>query len=132
MSITSPVRAPVHIVTPPVSSADGDWHSGTALSIRADEPVFAGHYPDFPIFPGVCLVECVHRSALATTPGGGRLDLAALQSARFLGPVYPGDDITISIDWRPVAGGWQCSAQVEGTGGKAAVVRLRYRLASNI
>lgn len=131
MTVTSPVLAPVHILMPP-TPFDGGWQSVTALSITADEPVFAGHYPDFPIFPGVCLVECVHRSALATAPGGGELDLAALRSARFLGPVYPGDEIVVRIHWRPVAGGWICAAEVDGTTVKAAVVRLEYRLASNI
>jgi len=130
-TVTSPVRGGVRILAPARPHATG-WRSDTTLSIAADEPVFAGHYPGFPIFPGVCLVECVHRSALVTAPGADELDLCALESARFLSPVYPGDAVTVGIEWSPVADGWRCVAEVGGPRGVAALVRLRYHRTSNV
>ena len=38
------------------------------VTVDPAEPVLAGHYPGFPIFPGVCLVEQVRLAALAVLP----------------------------------------------------------------
>lgn len=122
----SPVRGAVRVVRP--GSTDPDAPQARAeVRIDASEPVFAGHYPDFPIFPGVCVVECVHRSALATAPTGAALTLASLDSARFVGAVFPGDVLGIDITWTAVDGGWKCNALASTDRGVAAKVRLRYR-----
>jgi 3-hydroxyacyl-[acyl-carrier-protein] dehydratase len=96
------------------------------VDIRENEPVFAGHYPDFPIFPGVCVLECVQRAA---TDGDAAPDpslLAAVESARFAGAVYPGDTLRLSLKWRRTETGLRCDAGVTTDRGKAATVRLRY------
>jgi 3-hydroxyacyl-[acyl-carrier-protein] dehydratase len=58
--------------------------------------VFAGHYPGFPILPGVLLVDAVGRAAARWGEAHrlGRLRLAEVRSARFLAPVFPGDELT--------------------------------------
>ncbi len=124
----SPVRAGVEVVryAEPQEAAER-WASRARLRIDADEPVFEGHYPDFPIFPGVCVVECVHLAALATAPEVGPLTLGALDSARFVGAVFPGDVLTVDAEWSPVDGGWRCAATASTEAGVAAKVRLRYR-----
>ena len=114
-----------------------DTADGPAFEFRIgpDEPVFAGHYPGYPIFPGVCLVECVHRVARDTVPanptrradGGGTPVLLAIESARFLAPVLPGDTITVTTVWSDAGGGqWQCAGTVWTDRGRAASVRLRF------
>lgn len=100
--------------------------SRTRVTVSADEPVFPGHYPGFPIFPGVCEVEYVHLSALLTAPGGP-VELVALDSARFTGPVHPGDRIDIDLRWTTTDDTVVCSASVRGPRGECANVRLRYR-----
>lgn len=100
--------------------------------VRVDpaEPVFAGHYPGFPIFPGVCVVECVHRTALAAPPPSpppAGLVLAAVESTRFLSPVFPHDELTIKLTWSPEGPQWRCAAEVRSARGRVAQVRLRYR-----
>lgn len=110
----SPVRGPIRV--------DGDGR--VSVTIDRDDPIFAGHYPGFPIFPGVGLVECVHRGAQASAPA--ELRLAAIESTRFTGPTFPGDELTVSIAWSEVDGGWRCSAEVACPRGPAATVKLRY------
>jgi 3-hydroxyacyl-[acyl-carrier-protein] dehydratase len=123
--VVSPVFGAVQVVRP--GSTDPDAPQARAeVRIDASEPVFEGHYPDFPIFPGVCVVECVHRSALATAPGGAALTLASLDSARFVGAVFPGDVLGIDITWKAVDDGLRCQAVASTARGTAAKVRLTY------
>ena len=92
------------------------------------ELVFQGHYPGLPIFPGACLVEYVHRGALATAPKSLLpLELAAIESARFLRPVWPADELRIELTGRGQATTWRCSAQAVTPRGTAAQIELRYR-----
>lgn len=130
-----PVAGPVRVVRAAEaggSDPDEGFSSVVAVTIEPSEPVFAGHYPDFPIFPGVCVVECVHRGAVATVPQGGRVELAALESVRFTGAVHPGDDIEIAMRWRRSDGFWTCTGQVRGPRSAVAQVRLRYRAHSGV
>lgn len=101
----------------------------TRLTVGADEQVFRGHYPDFPIFPGVCLVETVHHAALANPPAaGGQLVLAAVESVRFLSPVFPDDEVTVELEWKLKADAWKAHAALSTSRGKTAQVRLGYVL----
>ncbi len=99
----------------------------TSMTIDGALPVLRGHYPGFPILPGVCIVECVRHSAAAVPPAAGiRLTLAAIESTRFQGPVFPGDTLTTELTWAPAGPGWICRARVGTRRGRAAQVRLRY------
>ena len=89
------------------------------FEISPREPVFAGHYPDLPIFPGVCLVECVHLAVREVVPDSPA-ELGVVDSIRFLAPVFPHDVITVSLRWDQRG----CAAQVDTVRGTAAVVRL--------
>ncbi|MCX4693194.1 3-hydroxyacyl-ACP dehydratase FabZ family protein [Streptomyces sp. NBC_01408] len=99
----------------------------TTVHVAADERVFPGHYPGFPIFPGVCVVELVHRSAVATAPtAGAGVVLRAIESTRFLSPVFPGDDLTIDLKWSRRGEHWRCDAVAGTDRGRSATVRLRF------
>ncbi len=114
--------------TPVVAAMTVVTSATTTVAVTADEPVFAGHYPDFPIFPGVCLVECALRSIAATPPPVDRpLTLQQLESARFLGAVFPGDVLQVELAWKPMGTRWRCTATLRTTRGDAATIRLRYR-----
>ncbi|MFF7145906.1 3-hydroxyacyl-ACP dehydratase FabZ family protein [Streptomyces nodosus] len=127
----SPVDAGIEVVSMDRSKAPaGDGHvltAVTSVAIDRTEPVFAGHYPDFPIFPGVCIVECVQRSALAVAERSGMPEprLIAVESTRFLGAVHPGDLLTVRLQLRDHEGGVRCQAKVSTGRGDAASVRLR-------
>ncbi|MEU5717247.1 hypothetical protein AB0G71_15925 [Streptomyces sp. NPDC020403] len=116
------VREPAH------DPGTGKWSARYSVAIGADEPVFAGHYPDFPILPGVCVLECVRTAAEASVPpDAAGLRLAAVESGRFLAAVHPGDVLDIELVWEARDAGWRCSAKVATGRGPAASARLHYR-----
>lgn len=118
----SPLVADVHVEQ---VKADGVV---TFMTVDRAEPLLAGHYPGFPILPGVCLVECVHRSVLARAEVAKRhLELDAVESTRFLQPVFPDDGLTTEVRIDQAENSWRCTASVSTGRGKAADVRLRYR-----
>lgn len=115
-------------VSPVVGQVKRLSDNEVTVTISPDEPVFAGHYPGFPIFPGMCVVELVHRGALLTAPAAaGELTMAAMESVRFVSPVFPGDQLTVTMDWRNDRGQWRCTAKARVDGRDAAAVKLRYR-----
>lgn len=127
----TPVDAAPEVVTLDRSeTATGDGcvlTAVTTVAIERTEPVFAGHYPDFPIFPGVCIVDCVQRSVLAVAERAGLPEprLTAVESTRFLGAVYPGDLLAVRLELRNHDGGVRCRAKASTERGEAATVRLR-------
>lgn len=124
----SPVDADIDVVSVERSGEGGVALTAvTTVVIEKTEPVFAGHYPEFPIFPGVCIVECVQRSALAVAERFGMAEpqLLAVESTRFLGAVYPGDVLTIRLDLSDHDGALRCKAKASTERGDAASVRLR-------
>jgi 3-hydroxymyristoyl/3-hydroxydecanoyl-(acyl carrier protein) dehydratase len=64
-----------------------------ALSIAADHPAYAGHFPGRPILPGVVLLDAALH-ALAALRG---LEAASgqIKSAKFLSPVSPGEALRL-------------------------------------
>jgi len=72
-------------------------------SVTLNEPFFQGHFPDYPVMPGVLIVE-----ALAQTAGVLVLKhlpdrhsklvlLASITSAKFRRPVVPGDTLRLEM-----------------------------------
>lgn len=120
MAGCSPLRAGFEV------TARDDGHSAVTMTVRPDEPVFAGHYPGFPIFPGVCVIEHIRRGALATIPAGGTWDMVEIATARFLSPVFPGDSLTAELGWMPDGGTWWCTGTASTERGVAAKVKMRF------
>ncbi len=80
-------------------------------NVTANEPYIAGHFPDYPIMPGVLIVDALaqvagimlrtglqakhaaagERPAPPTRPGV----LAAIPRMRFVRPVFPGDQLRL-------------------------------------
>ncbi|WP_341716344.1 hypothetical protein QQG74_20290 [Micromonospora sp. FIMYZ51] len=85
-----------------------------------NDPVFAGHYPGFPLLPGVYIVEYVHRTVLAGMPAAV---LTELVSCRFLQTVDLDDELVITVR----RDGGLRRGTVTVAGGPAAEVVLRYQ-----
>src|SRR5919204_3878992 len=72
-------------------------------NVTANEPFFPGHFPDFPVMPGVLIVEAMAQTAgvlvLKNLPD--RADklvlLVAVENARFRRPVVPGDTLRMEM-----------------------------------
>lgn len=72
-------------------------------NISANEPVFAGHYPGNPIFPGVLIVEAMAQAgavALLSQPEyAGRVPIfAGIDECKFRKPVLPGDQLRLEVE----------------------------------
>lgn len=96
------------------------------VTVPETEPVFAGHFPGFPVLPGVYLIDHVHRCAEDALPGSARL--ARVERCRFLRPVLPGDRITIELSLDPADDGVRCTASARTDAGPAARMLLYYDL----
>ena len=71
--------------------------------VTANEPFFQGHFPDFPVMPGVLIVEAMAQTAgvlvLKSIPDRASklVLLVAVENARFRRPVVPGDTLRMEI-----------------------------------
>jgi len=72
-------------------------------NITATEPFFTGHFPDFPVMPGVLIIEAMAQTAgvlvLKSIPDRDRklVLLVAVENARFRKPVVPGDTLRMEM-----------------------------------
>jgi len=70
-------------------------------NVTVNEPFFAGHFPDYPVMPGVLIIEAMAQTAgvqvLSSFPD--RVEklvlLVSVDAARFRKPVVPGDQLRI-------------------------------------
>jgi 3-hydroxyacyl-[acyl-carrier-protein] dehydratase len=78
-------------------------------NVTANEPFFSGHFPGFPIMPGVLMVEAIAQAAgallLTEIPDRDKrlMVFTGIEKAKFRRPVKPGDQLRIEVDvlvWR--------------------------------
>ncbi|MDC0674048.1 3-hydroxyacyl-ACP dehydratase FabZ [Nannocystis radixulma] len=72
--------------------------------VSVGDPILQGHFPGFPILPGVVQVEAMAQAAVVLANLSGVFDPAlhncffmGIQEAKFRGPVVPGDVLTIEV-----------------------------------
>lgn len=88
---------------------------GVRVTIPADHPAFAGHFPGDPLLPGVVLLACAQEVLLATAQCGPWIAAGAvLHAVKFLAPVRPGADL--EVRWSAVPGGPRVDVQVRRHG----------------
>lgn len=63
------------------------------LSVAADHPAYAGHFPGQPILPGVVLLDEALQALAARQ--GLRPALGQIKSAKFPSPVKPGEALRL-------------------------------------
>jgi 3-hydroxyacyl-[acyl-carrier-protein] dehydratase len=73
-------------------------------NVTINEPFFQGHFPTYPIMPGVLIVEAMAQAggALLLTEVPDRDDklmvFTGIDEARFRAPVVPGDQVRIEVE----------------------------------
>ncbi|HXY05192.1 MAG TPA: 3-hydroxyacyl-ACP dehydratase FabZ [Burkholderiaceae bacterium] len=74
-------------------------------NVSANEPVFTGHFPHYPVMPGVLILESMAQAAaiLSFVSAGHQAQadrlyyFAGIDKARFKRPVIPGDQMRLEI-----------------------------------
>jgi 3-hydroxyacyl-[acyl-carrier-protein] dehydratase len=72
-------------------------------NVTGNEPFFMGHFPDFPVMPGVLIVEAMAQTAgvlvLKSIPDreSKLVLLVSIEYAKFRRPVVPGDQLRMEL-----------------------------------
>jgi 3-hydroxyacyl-[acyl-carrier-protein] dehydratase len=98
-----PHRYPFLMIDRVVDFTPGE--SLTAIkNVTINEPIFTGHFPNMPIFPGVLILEALAQATgilgfkTVTERSENELYLfAAIDEARFKKPVVPGDQMVLEV-----------------------------------
>ncbi|MDR2550645.1 MAG: beta-hydroxyacyl-ACP dehydratase [Desulfobulbus sp.] len=109
----------------------GDGTIRAETTIRPDLPLFEGHYPGYPLMPGVLLCEAVFQAGALligelmggkeAMSGGGMPVLTRIMGAKFKREVRPGDTLEIVATLIERLGpAWLMKGSVR-VGGKIAV-----------
>lgn len=98
-----PHRYPILLVDRVLEYVPGESAVGLK-NVTMNEPHFQGHFPDFPVMPGVLIVEAMAQTSailVVQTLGGaaeGKLVyFMSIDSAKFRKPVTPGDSMHIRV-----------------------------------
>jgi 3-hydroxyacyl-[acyl-carrier-protein] dehydratase len=110
-------------------------HVVAIKNVTANEAHFVGHFPQYPVMPGVLVIEALAQAAGVLAWESAKdeaekvtiLYLAGLEDVRFKHPVIPGDQITLKAKlvrrkralWR-----FECIAEVDGRVVAEAVILM--------
>ena len=72
-------------------------------NVTANEPFFNGHFPEYPVMPGVLIVEALAQTSgiamMQTSENEGKLGLfAGIDKCRFKRQVIPGDQLRLEAE----------------------------------
>lgn len=72
-------------------------------NVTVNEPFFAGHFPDYPVMPGVLIIEALAQvgavAILKMEENRGKLAFfAGIDQVRFRGQVTPGDTLQLEVE----------------------------------
>jgi 3-hydroxyacyl-[acyl-carrier-protein] dehydratase len=73
--------------------------------VTMNEPFFVGHFPNYPVMPGVLIIEAIAQSgavlmskSLDVDVEGKTILFMSLDNARFRAPVRPGDELRMAVE----------------------------------
>ena len=99
-----PHRYPILLVDKILEMEEGKRIVGLK-NVSVNEPVFQGHFPGFPLMPGVYILEAMAQvggilmiKSLGLEIGKYAIVFAGIDEARFKRPVYPGDQLIMELE----------------------------------
>jgi len=117
-----PHRYPFLLVDRITSLAEGEYIEGYK-NVSISEPVFQGHFPDHPIYPGVMIIEGMAQAggvlAFKSMDNASQEEIEnkvvyfmSIDKAKFRAPVTPGDQLVYKINVIKNKGAvWQLDAK---------------------
>jgi len=72
-------------------------------NVTGDEPFFQGHFPEYPVMPGVLIIEamaqvaCILALKILKKEGSPVVFFTGIDNAKFRKPVVPGDQIRLEL-----------------------------------
>ncbi|WP_010531607.1 3-hydroxyacyl-ACP dehydratase FabZ [Lentibacillus jeotgali] len=99
---TIPHRYPFLLVDKVTEIEEGK-RVAAVKNVTANEPFFQGHFPDYPVMPGVLIVEALAQAGaicvLGIEENQGKIGfLAGLEKCRFKRQVKPGDQLRLEVE----------------------------------
>lgn len=98
-----PHRFPFLFLDGVISAVPGESLVAQKL-VSMSDPILQGHFPGYPILPGVVQVEAMAQAGVVLAHLSGLFDLelhhcffVGIQEAKFRAPVVPGEVLTIEI-----------------------------------
>ena len=116
-----PHRYPLLLVDKVISLEEGK-DIVAVKNVSINEPFFAGHFPHYPVMPGVLIVEALAQAAalltLKTENTTNKTDsvyyFVGIDGVRFKKPVMAGDQLVLKVAIeRQIKGLWKYSARAE-------------------
>ena len=91
--------------------------AGTSIraikNVTMNEPYFQGHFPGYPVMPGVLVLEALTQlsgvlavaSGIATPGGAPAISFDGIHACRFKRQIVPGDQLLLESTWHALDGG---------------------------
>lgn len=114
-----PHRQPFLLIDRILEVEDGKRAVGLK-NVTMNEPFFQGHFPGFPVMPGVLITEALAQvgavAILKVEENRSKLAMfAGIDNFRFRGQVYPGDTLLLEVEitrLKGIVGKGQATARV--------------------
>lgn len=99
-----PHRYPILLVDRVMECVPGE-RAVALKNVTMNEPHFQGHFPDFPVMPGVLIIEALAQTAaivaveaLGENAEGKVVFFMSIEDAKFRKPVVPGDALYLHVE----------------------------------
>jgi beta-hydroxyacyl-ACP dehydratase FabZ len=86
-----------------IIECDDDSRIVGIKSVTINEPFFQGHFPEFPVMPGVLIVEamaqvaCILAMRVLKKEGSSSVFFTGIDGVKFRKPVVPGDVLRLEL-----------------------------------